>query len=224
MSPYDTINVDIDEINVKNKFGISVDVVLLGYSHEGLKILVIDSDLDPYRNMPSLLGTLVKPDELLNHSAKRVLHKYIGRHSMPLIQIGAFDSINRHPIDRVFSVAYLAMINLDHYEVHVTDQANPHWRCLHELSEMAFDHKSMVDKALTYARHNVDEVTSSFPLLSEPFTIAQLRRLQETILGASLDKRNFRKRILKSGLLKSTGQFQERVSHRPAELFVMNRD
>ena len=224
MSPYDTINVNIDEINVSNKFGISVDVVLLGYSHEGLKVLVIDSDLDPYRNLPSLLGTLVKPDELLNHSARRVLHKYTGSHSMPLIQIGAFDGIDRHPIDRVFSVAYLSMINLDHYNIDVGNQANPHWRCLNDIPEMAFDHKEMVNKALAYARSNVDEITSTFPLLHEPFTIAQLRRLQETVLGASLDKRNFRKRILKSGLLKSTGQFQERVSHRPAELFMMNRD
>lgn len=224
MSHYDTINVNIDEIHVKNKYGISVDVALFGYNEEGLKILVIDSDLDPYRNLPSLLGTLVKPDELLHHSARRVLHKYTGDRTMPLIQIGAFDGIDRHPIDRVFSVAYLAMINLDRTHIHLPEYVNPQWKRLCEIDLMAFDHREMVDRAKEYIRSNVDEVTRTFALLKEPFTIAQFRRLQETLLGNGLDKRNFRKRILKSGLLSTTGQFQEQVSHRPAELFVVNKD
>jgi 8-oxo-dGTP diphosphatase len=62
-----------------------------------------------------------------------------------------------------------------------------------------------------------------FELLPRKFTLTELQRLYEQILGAALDKRNFRKKILKLGVLKDLDEVQTDVSHRAARLYCFDK-
>ena len=217
----DYVNVSIDEINIKHRYGMSVDVAIFGIDANRLHLLVIDCDMDPYKALPSLLGTLVKPDEDLDSAAIRVITRYTYLENMQIHQIGAFGSLQRHPVDRVISIAYLSVINMESAQFKESLPVEVKWIPVDEIEVMAFDHYDMFRQGLDFIREQVNLVTSKFHLVEEPFTLSQVQRIQEVILGRALDKRNFRKHIISSGLVVSTGQVQTNVSHRPAELFKL---
>jgi 8-oxo-dGTP diphosphatase len=218
----DYVNVSIDEINIRHRYGLSVDVAIFGINGDELHLLVIDCDMDPYKGLPSLLGTLVNPDEDLNHAAHRVITRYTYLEEPQIHQIGAFGSLHRHPVDRVISIAYLNVINMEKALLKESLPVDVQWLPVDDIEVMAFDHHDMFVQGLDFIRDQINLVTSKFRLVEEPFTLSELQRVQEVILGRPLDKRNFRKHILSTGLVESTGEVQTKVSHRPAELFTLS--
>jgi 8-oxo-dGTP diphosphatase len=58
-----------------------------------------------------------------------------------------------------------------------------------------------------------------FELLGDSFTLLELQRVHEAVLGRPLNKDSFRRRMLASGLLEPTGQSETGVGHRPASLY-----
>ncbi len=218
----DNINVSIDRIDDQHKFGLSVDVVILGYDLESVKVLVIDSDMIPFKDQPSLLGDLVFPGERLSAAAARILKKHTGLEHITLEQLGAFDGPDRHPVDRVISIGYFSVVNIDDCHLKPTPSGHARWVDLDDLEDMAFDHRLILDDGVNRVRKNIDQTMTTFDVLPEEFTMSELQKFQEIILGKELDKRNFRKRVINMGLITSTGRFQKNVSHRPAELFRLN--
>jgi 8-oxo-dGTP diphosphatase len=219
----DYVNVSIDEINIQHRYGLSVDVAIFGIDAEQLHLMVIDCDMEPYKGWPSLLGTLVKPEEDLDDAALRVIQRYTYLEDTPIHQIGAYGSLNRHPVDRVISVAYLSVINMQSAQLKESLPVDVKWLAIDEIEVMAFDHLDMFSQGLDYIREHVNMVTSKFDLIDPRFTLSELQRVQEVILGRSLDKRNFRKHIISSGVVESTGELQTNVSHRPAELYTLTK-
>jgi 8-oxo-dGTP diphosphatase len=84
---------------------------------------------------------------------------------------------------------------------------------------LAFDHADILGMAVKRIRGKLDYTPIGFQLLPETFTLRRLQDVHETVLGRSLNKDSFRRRMLASGLLESTGERETEVGHRPAELY-----
>jgi 8-oxo-dGTP diphosphatase len=206
------------------QFALSVDCVVLGYHERGLKLLVIERGAEPHLGKMALPGDLVYPNEDLDLAASRVLKDLTGLDAVFLKQTRSYGQVDRHPIGRVITVGYYALISVDKYRPLASSWAgNVSWVDVNDLPELAFDHNVIVSEALEMLRDRVRHQPIGFELLPKDFTLGEMQWLYEAILDQSFDKANFRKRILSMGLLKTTNRMQTDVPHRPARLFTFDQ-
>ncbi len=223
MEKAENINLHMREIEDHFKAAISVDCVIFGYDESELKVLTLDCNMDPYLGLPSLLGDLVKNDENLDEAATRILYQRTGITDVFLEQVKAFGELDRHPMGRVVTIAYYALIKVDEYGQNgMESKHNAKWRTIGSLKEMAFDHKKILNASLHLLRKRLIEYPLWMKLLPEHFSLPELQNLFEAVLAKPLDKRNFRKKISKLGIIKEVGKKQEDVPHRPAKLYAVN--
>ncbi len=206
-------------------YGLSVDCVIFGY-HEGeLKVLLIERGAEPFKNHWALPGDLVNIDERLKKSAKRILHKLTGLTDIYLEQFYTFGNPKRHPAGRVASVGYFSLVkNIDYHPVASSWALQTQWFSTNELPELAFDHLTIINKAIKVLHKKAKREVLGFELLPEKFTLMELQQLFECLLGDTFDKPNFRKKILSMDILTPLNEFQQNVAHRPAKLFQFNKE
>jgi 8-oxo-dGTP diphosphatase len=203
------------------KPALTVDCVVFGYDDEQeLKVMLIQRDIPPFQGKWALPGGFIHLDESLEASAIRELKEETGIENVFLEQLYTFGEVERDPRERVVTVAYYALINLSRQIIKATtDARDAAWFSLNKIPELAFDHQKILQVALNRLKAKVRYEPIGFELLPKKFTLSQLQKLYENILGQPLDKRNFRRKILKMGLLIPLEEMQTGVSHRAARLY-----
>jgi len=198
----------------------SVDCVIFGY-HEGeLKVLLIERGTAPFEGYWALPGDLVYPNEDLDAAATRVLQDLTSLANIPIRQVHAFGKVNRHPLGRVITVAYLAFVEPTDVKPHASSWAkSTDWISINNIPALAFDHKTILDESLAELRHRIryEEIWSN--VLPEKFTLSAFQMLFETVLDKKFDKGNFRKKNAGYKFLKKLNESQTNVSHRPSLLY-----
>src|ERR1043165_1235405 len=199
---------------------VSVDCVIFSYMDKALKVLLMESDLEEFAGLYSLLGDLVKPDEDLDEASYRILREKTELHDVYLEQVHTFGKVNRHPSGRVITTAYFSLINSKNDKLQLT-HSELSWQDVSKIKKLAFDHKLILDTCLQQLREKVMEQPIVFNLLPEKFSLRELQDLYEAILGVELDRRNFRKRIMVKDWLVDLNEMEEDVPHRPGRLYKL---
>ncbi|NET33354.1 MAG: NUDIX hydrolase [Cyanothece sp. SIO1E1] len=205
---------------------LTVDCVIFGMDEsESLKVLLIQRAVEPFKDCWALPGGFVDMEEDLEAAALRELEEETGVKDVFIEQLFTFGAPKRDPRGRVVSVAYYALTNRAKHPVQASSDArNAKWFDFDQVPALAFDHQQIFEIALQRLRAKVRYQPIGFELLPEEFTLSQMQKLYETILGVKeLNKRNFRTRILKMGVLEEIGK-QEGVAHRPAMLYRFNKE
>lgn len=199
---------------------VAVDCAVFGYDEEALQVLLIERAREPFAGRWALPGGFVEEDEGLAEAARRELAEETGIQADSLEQIGAFGEPGRDPRARVISVGYFALVRRCELAPRAaSDARTAAWFPADRLPPLAFDHAEIVGAALGVARERVGRSALGFTLLPRKFTLTQLQRLYEVVLGRSLDKRNFRRRVLEMDLLVALDEVQSGASHRAARLY-----
>ena len=205
---------------------VTVDIVVFGYDGgRQLKLLLIERGGEPFRGSWALPGGFVDMDEDLETAALRELEEETGVKDLFVEQLYTYGAVDRDPRGRVISVAYFSLVNLqDHPAVAASDATRAEWFPLDELPDLAFDHSKIITMANQRLAAKVRYQPIGFELLPTVFTLGQLQQLYETVLNVEeFNKRNFRTRILKTGILEEVGR-QQNVAHRPAVLYKFNQE
>jgi 8-oxo-dGTP diphosphatase len=176
--------------------------------------------------MWALPGGFVHIDESLEEAAARELEEETAVTNVFIEQLYTFGEPNRDPRTRVITVAYFALVSHDDVEHQPGDDAEATgWYSMKALPEqLAFDHAEILDYALTRLRYKLEYPSVGFQLLPDEFTLSELQHAYEIILGEGLDKRNFRRKILSSGILAQTGKKKKEGEGRPAMLYRYQED
>ncbi|MEM9822362.1 MAG: NUDIX domain-containing protein [Bacteroidota bacterium] len=203
---------------------LTVDCVIFGLDEgEQLKVLLIQRKGNPFMGNWAFPGGFVDMEEDLATAALRELKEETGVQDLFIEQLYTFGHPQRDPRGRVISVAYFALVNLAKHPIRAADDAEEvAWFGIDELPQLAFDHLEIFKMAIQRLRAKVRYQPIVFELLPEQFTLTQLQKLYETILGVEINKRNFRTKLLKMGVLNQVG-IQEGVAHRPAHLYQFDR-
>lgn len=203
---------------------LTVDCVVFGLDHEDLNVMLIQRSLPPFEGEWALPGGFVHVDETLDEAARRELEEETGLHKVFLEQLRTFDAVERDPRERVVSVAYYALVKLgDHRVQAATDAREAAWFPFHDVPSLAFDHAEILAAALARLRGKLSYQPIGFELLPKKFALSQLQQLYEVVLERELDKRNFRKKVLATGLLVETDEVQQDVAHRAARLYRFDK-
>jgi 8-oxo-dGTP diphosphatase len=205
------------------RIGISVDCVIFGFDNNELKVLLIKSDLEEFKDQWSLLGDLVRPDENLDSASYRVLKERTGLDDVYLEQVYSFGDVNRHPAGRVITTAYYSLVNIHDHQLKLAHN-QLHWHPLNDISTLAFDHKKIMDTCLKQLQSKIEEHPIVFNLLPKKFSLRELQNLYEAILGQKLDRRNFRKRFFLMDWLVDVNELEQDVPHRPGKLYMFNEE
>jgi len=225
-------------------FDVSVDNVVFGFDGDDLRILLIRQGL-PGRDMGqerfhmAVPGDLVLPEEGLDEAASRILSNLTSIKGIFLKQFYTFGApdrvfhekdkewltkMRRYPDRRVVSVGYYSLVALADYRPKPNSFASQvEWCLLSNIPTLAFDHNAIIDAGLEQLREDVANRNIIFELLPEKFTLGQLQRLHEIILGKTLDKRNFRKNVKRMADVVALDEKQAGVLHKPAQLYTYRR-
>lgn len=180
---------------LEDKVLLAIDCIIFGFDEEDLKILLIKRNFEPEKGKWSLMGGFLKRKENLHVAANRILFQLTGIEEIYMEQLYAFSEVDRDPAERTISVAYFALINIKEHDSALSDKNSAKWFSVTELPELIFDHSEMITKAITRLRYKTSKKPIGFELLPEKFTMRQLQKLYESILGEELDKRNFINKI-----------------------------
>ncbi|MBS1915056.1 MAG: NUDIX hydrolase [Bacteroidetes bacterium] len=211
----------LKQLESEGIIGISVDCVIFGFDENELKVLLIKSDLEKFKNKWSLLGDLINKNEDLREAAYRILEERTGLRDVYLEQVKAFGEAMRHPAARVVTIAYCSLINIQHHQLKILDN-ELHWHKIKSIDEMAFDHKKILTVCYEWLQKRIQEHPLGFSLLPGKFSLRELQNLYEAILNIKLDRRNFRKKFFSMGLLEDTQEYETDVPHRPGKLYKFN--
>lgn len=216
---------------------VAVDVALLSVRDGRLHTLVLRREEHPFKGRFCLPGGFIRMDETLEEAAARVLAREAGLRGVFLEQLYTFGAVRRDPRTRVLSVAYYALV--DRARLASVEEGARGARVAEVVVPwagetggpvrvvgaggrrlpLAFDHAEILGTAVKRLRGKLEYTPVGFQLLPGRFTLLDLQRVHETVLGRPLNKDSFRRRMLASGLLEATGETQRDVDHRPAELY-----
>ncbi len=203
---------------------LTVDIVVFALDAEELQVMLIERDLPPFEGAWALPGGFVRVDESLDEAARRELQEETGLTEIFLEQLYTYGDLQRDPRERVVTVAFFALVNLEGHDVRSsTDARNAAWFAVNDVPNLAFDHQMILDKAHKRLRSTVRYQPIGFELLPAKFTLRQLQHLYEVILERELDKRNFRKRVLGMQIVKETNEIEKDVAHRAARLYQFDK-
>jgi 8-oxo-dGTP diphosphatase len=201
---------------------VTTDVVVFTIRGERLEVLLVKRAREPFKDCWALPGGFVDFDEDLDACALRELREETGVSGVFLEQLYTFGKPDRDPRERVITVAYYALVPLDLLHVQAGNDARAAaWFPYGQLPPLAFDHAEIVQLAHRRLVAKLEYSTIAFNFMPRQFTLSALQRVYEIILGAPLDKRNFRKRMLAYGCLRDTGQTARNGKHRPARLYTV---
>ena len=181
---------------------VATDCVVFGFDGRTLRILLIRRGVEPFKDLWAFPGGFLRMDETVEECALRELVEETGLELTQMKQLGVFSDIARDPRERVISVAFYALAKSA--EVRGGDDAAlAQWFTIDEVPHLAFDHDYILRQAMRKIKEDIHFEPVGFGLLGEEFTIAQLQRLYEAILGVRFDRRNFHKKMLQTGILEA---------------------
>lgn len=210
--------------NINPQFYVSVDCIIFGFDKGSLKLLLLKRNFEPAKGSWSLMGGFVQDGESVDDAAKRVLAELTGLENVYMEQVGTFGEVDRDPGERVISVAYYTLININEYDRNLVQQHNAHWVEINEIPPLVFDHPQMVKQARIMLQKKASSEPIGFNLLPSLFTLFQLQSLYEAIYGEPLDKRNFRKRVADLNYIEKTDKIDKTGSKRGAALYKFNEN
>ncbi len=213
-------------MNYQNKkLWVAVDCLVFGYDTQSSSIsfLAFKRKVDPFSGQWSLIGEMVDEGEDTDESARRVLNKFTGLDDVYLEQLTVFGKAGRDPVGRVVSLLYWSLIKLDEPRIERVHQFGAEWFDFASAPQLVLDHNEMLEFGKTELIKTARNTPIGFELMPEKFTLPQLLKLYESIYNQELDDRNFRKKMLSSGLLKKLEEKDKSTSKKGAFLYKFDR-
>ena len=203
---------------------VTTDCVVFGFDGKSLSILLIQRGIDPFKGSWALPGGFVGMEETIEADVYRELREETGVENIYIEQLQSFSAVDRDPRERVITMAFIAFVRQNDYQViGGTDASKAQWFKLDELPPLAFDHQEIISVALQKLRWKITLEPLAFRLLNETFTMGQLQNIYEVVLGQPLDRRNFHKKMTKTGYIMPTGE-KLRLNGRPGELYTFDEE
>ncbi|MBN2892885.1 MAG: NUDIX hydrolase [Bacteroidales bacterium] len=204
---------------------VTVDAVIFGFAEASLKVLLIKRGIEPFKDKWALPGGFIQMQETAEDGANRILKKETNLEGVFMEQLYTFSAVNRDPRERIISIAYFALVKQDDYQAQAgDDETSAEWFEINKLPSLVFDHEKILRTAMYRLKGKIRYQPIGFELLTDKFKLSQLQDLYEVILETSIDKRNFRRKILQMELLIDTEEKEKNVAHKAAKLYKFDKN
>ncbi len=206
---------------------LQVDVVLFTLLGAELSVLLRRRVQPPFPDFWALPGAPARPGMALDEQAHRLVEELTDVRGGWIDQLKTFDRPERRdplgtvvvpgrdPRGDVVGVSYISMVP----EGRLANSGCGSWQPVRRLPvEVAFDHREIVDYAVRRLRSKLGYSSIGFQLLPPEFTISELQRVYEAVLGLSINRGNFWRKVVDRGVIEPTGN-ERSVRGKRAMLF-----
>ena len=206
------------------KVAIATSVIVFGFDGENLKIFLSKKVGTPFEGAWIIPSSVVNTDDETSSVANELLTRITGRNDWLLEKLNGFADLYRNPVGRVINIAYYCTVRLDPNLEDNLVREKYTWVNVNDIPPLAFDHNEIVTYAKERLKRRVKRRPIGFSLLPKEFTMYNIQRLYECALTKSFDKRNFRRKLLKSQLLIDTGNMVRSSirAKRPSRLYMFD--
>ncbi|HZW12398.1 MAG TPA: NUDIX domain-containing protein [Noviherbaspirillum sp.] len=203
---------------------VTADIALFTLIEERLSVLLVQRANEPFIGQWAIPGGVLDPstDSDLEQTARRILQSKINVKPGHLEQVKTVSGAVRDPRGWSISILFSALLPADQVPAVVGDKTQAvQWcdpqNCGHKL---AFDHQELLEAALEGLRKKVRNRALPLHLLPSKFTLTQVQRVCERVLGQELDKGTFRRQLRENAdLVELEGEYV-RGAQRPAQLYT----
>ncbi|KAA0992001.1 NUDIX hydrolase [Dyadobacter aurulentus] len=203
---------------------VAIDCIIFGFDGREIKLLLVKRNFEPEKGKWSLMGGFVNEEEDLSDGAARILFNLTGLKDIYVEQLETFGKARRDPGERTVSVVFFALIKIDEHDSESVRNHNASWLALDARPKLIFDHEEMVTRAIEHLKYKAALHPIGFELLPERFTIPQLQKLYEAIYNIPIDRRNFSRKLLSTGLLIDTGDKNSNGATKKAMLYKLDTE
>lgn len=202
---------------------VTTDCVIFGFDGQELQVLLVERGIEPFKGCWAFPGGFLRLDESAYEGALRELKEETGLATAYLKQLHTFSAVDRDPRERVITIAYYALVKKTDVKGG-DDAAQAQWFPINDMPSLAFDHDEILSTAVKELRHQIHFEPIGFELLPEKFTMSELQRLYEAILGVEFDRRNFAKKMLHLGFIVALDETSRHPRGREALLYRFDAD
>jgi len=198
----------------------TVDVALLTLTAEGLEVALLKREHAPFKGVAALPGGYIhaRTDVDARDAARRVLLDKTGIAAPYLEQLATFSGAARDPRGWSISIAYYALVPASTIAQAERDEVRLH--SVDRLPPLPFDHGDIIGTAVSRLRSKSQYSSLPCYLAGETFTLPQLQRVYEALMGEALNKVSFRRKMTEMDMLEPVeGAFSAGGAHRPAQLY-----
>ena len=215
-------------MEVKNplykNIGIHVISTIFTIDKGQIKILLIKRTNEPYKDMWSLVGGAMYNNETLEAAVSRELKEKANIENIKLIRSEIFDNLDRSPLLRMLAVSYIGMVDIDKVNImkETAKTSDAEWFSLDNVPDLAYDHNEILKSSMEKLKELILTSDILKTLYPKGFTIPEIHKVFESVLGKTFDRRNFRKKLLSSGLIIDTNKTVNFEGKKPAKLYKFN--
>ena len=201
---------------------VAVDLLVFTIADDRLKIVLVERAEEPFKGCLSLPGVFVREGETPDSAAERGVREEAGLEGIYFEQLYTWGGIDRDPRRRVISVSYLSLVNHEKLSLTAGERTSGAVLCdvdelLGQSTRLAFDHRDMIACGRERIKNKTEYTRIAFEFLPELFTLPQLQRVYEILLGRQLYKANFRRKI--APLIEETDMMTSGDAHRPSRYY-----
>lgn len=189
---------------------VTTDCVIFTFHEELLKVLLVRRGVEPFKGMWALPGGFLKMDESAEEGAYRELKEETGVTGCTIKQFHTFSRPNRDPRERVVTIAFYALMKWQKAEG-ADDAEFADWIAVNMLPPLAFDHEEIIELALETIRRDIFFEPVGFDLLNDIFSMPEVQKVYEAILGKEFDRRNFAKKMKHLDILEEVNHNDDKV-------------
>ena len=197
---------------------VAVILVIIGIIDGAPHVLLVHRTATPEQNKWALPGGKWNKSESLESSAEKKLVQETGIDTLYLEQL--FTTTGLDDESASAAVAYFALTDFTRVILRTEEEWKPGWFNVNELPQLAFNNNQVIRQAITRIAAKLQYSNIAYSLLPEEFTLRQLQDVYEALDGQTVDRRNFRKKMLAGGLIEPTGKTRRDGAHRPAQLYT----
>jgi hypothetical protein len=208
----------------EDKIYLAVDCIILAFKGNAIHVLIIKRKFEPLKGERSLMGGFVKANESLDETVARVVFEYTGIQDVYMEQVGTYGDIGRDIGERVISVVYYALIDMEMFDEKLEKKHNAEWVNINDVGPLILDHNDFLKDTIHLMKQRTATRPVGFNLLPEKFTLPQLQLLYEAIHQRPLDKRNFRKKLLEMDILEKLEEKDKQFSKKGAYYYRFNKE
>lgn len=191
-----------------------------------VKVLLVKRTNEPYNNTWSLVGGAMYNNELLEHAAKREIKEKTNLNDISLTMNKVFDNITRSPLRRMIGINYIGLVDIDKVRImkQTKKTSDAQWFSIDSIPSLAYDHNEILSSSIDKLKQLI--LTSDILKILYPngFTLPEIHKVYESILDITIDRRNFRKKLLSSNLIVDTNKTINFIGKRPAKVYEFNAD
>lgn len=214
-------NMEINNPKYKNQ-GIHVVSAIFTVDKGTTKVLIIKRKNEPFKDCWSLVSGALYNDEEVLIGMKREIKEKAGFDNLHLELFDIFSDVNRAPVMRMVAIAYLGIVDKEKYNIlkETLKTSDADWVPIDLVPTLAYDHNEILKQAYEKLKIRIKETDLLSHLYPNGFTMPEIQKIYESVLNKEFDRRNFRKKLLSTGLIEETNRTEKFDGNKPAKIYV----